>query len=94
MPIECLSVRDRATGAPVRSEESPRQAKARRRNDRTERRGSSQGRMPEHEGGKRQVVGRIGDEGGGPVEQRPKLPVDEKVERMEVAVGDVTLEQK
>ena len=55
---------------------------------RPDRCGSAEGRVGEHQRGEREVVVGVGDDGGGPVDQRPPVAVDEQVERVEIAVAD------
>jgi hypothetical protein len=88
VPVERPLIRKDAAGTPVCGGEPSCEGGACRRYHRTERRWGGEGRMAEHERRERQVVGRIRDEGGGPVEQRPSFAVDEEIERVEVPVTD------
>src|SRR5712692_3479829 len=81
IPVERRLIRDRAPGTPVGGKEAPGEGGACRADDRAERGGGGERRVAQREGGEGKVVGRIGDEGGGPVDQCPAFPLGKEVER-------------
>ena len=87
-PGESLGVDSHAAELCIGAQESSGESSAHMASDGTHGGRAAEGWVGEHQGGEAEVVVRVGDDGGGPVEDGPAVAVDEEIEGVQVAVAD------
>lgn len=88
IPVECPRRTGLSTSVAVRGHKSAGEGGATGGDDRMKECGRFERRVTQHKRRESEVIARLGDEGGRPVEQGPVVVFDEQIERVEIAVAD------